>query len=208
MRRSLASLLAATVAALPLTGLAQTPTPAPEQPTQGTPTPAPEQPSQAAPTPSAVPAPAPAAPSKVTFNPYGFILANAFMNAHAFSNDDYPQYAVNPGATTDRGLLLSSRYNRIGVKIGLARRRAGAKLNAVIEADFGFAAGQNVQQSTQAGNFDFYKPIARMRLGYVTATWGDADAKFSLLTGSTTKLVEPALRGDARVHRPALPERR
>ncbi len=191
MRRSLASLLAATVAALPLTALAQTPTPAPEQPTQATPAPAPE---QATPTPPAVPAPAPAAPSKVTFTPYGFILTNAFMSASAFAADDYPQYVVKPGATNDRSFLLSSRYNRIGVKIG-GTEAMGAKLNAVLEADFGFgfvvSAGQNVLSSTQAANFDFYKPIARMRLGYVTATWGDPDAKLTMLMGMDYGLVNP-----------------
>jgi len=191
MIRSLASLLAATVAALPLTGLAQTPAPA-EQPTQATP--APQAPTEATPTPAAVPAPPPPAPTKVTFNPYGFILTNAFFNSRAFSNDDYPQYAVNPGALSDRGVLFSSRYNRIGVKIGGAEAM-GAKLNAVMEADFGFgfvvSAGQAVQASTQASNFDFYKPIARMRLGYVTATWGDPDAKLTLLTGFDYGLVNP-----------------
>ena len=196
MRRSLASLLAATVAALPLTSLAQTPTPAPEQPTQtqGTPTPAPEQPTQATPTPAAVPAPPPAAPNKLTFNPYGFILTNVFFNSRAFAADDYPQYAVNAGATNDRGILLSSRYNRIGVKIGGAEAM-GAKLGAVIEADFGFgfvvSAGQAVQTSTQASNFDWYKPIARMRMGYATATWGDPDAKLTLLMGQDYGLLNP-----------------
>jgi len=192
MRRSLASLLAASVAALPLTSLAQTPTPAPEQPTQATP--APQAPTEATPTPPAVPAPTPPAASKVTFNPYGFILTNAFMSSSAFATDDYPQYAVRPGALTDRNFLLSSRYNRIGVKIGGAEA-LGAKLNAVMEADFGFgfvvSAGQAVQTSTQASNFDFYKPIARMRLGYVTATWGDPDAKVTLLTGFDYGLVNP-----------------
>jgi len=194
MIRSLASLLAATVAALPLTGLAQTPTPAPEQPTQATPAPAPQSPTEATPTPAAVPAPPPPAASKVTFNPYGFILTNAFFSSRAFAADDYPQYAVNAGALNDRGILLSSRYNRIGVKIGGAEAM-GAKLNAVMEADFGFgfvvSAGQAVQTSTQAANFDFYKPIARMRLGYVTATWGDPDAKLTLLTGFDYGLVNP-----------------
>ena len=187
MIRSLASLLAATVAALPLTGLAQTPTSASEQP-------APQAPTEATPTPPAVPAPPPPAASKVTFNPYGFILTNAFFNSRAFATDDYPQYAVNAGALNDRGILLSSRYNRIGVKIGGAEA-LGAKLNAVMEADFGFgfvvSAGQAVQTSTQAANFDFYKPIARMRLGYVTATWGDPDAKVTLLTGFDYGLVNP-----------------
>jgi hypothetical protein len=201
MRRSLASLLAATVAALPLTSLAQTPTPAPEQPaqTQGTPTPAPQEPTERTPTPAAVPAPPPA-PGKVTFTPYGFILTNVFFNSRAFANDDYPQYAVNgPGiagasALNDRGILFSSRYNRIGVKIGGAEAM-GAKLGAVIEADFGFgfvvSAGQGVQASTQASNFDWYKPIARMRLGYATATWGDPDAKLTLLMGQDYGLVNP-----------------
>src|SRR6266516_3888058 len=92
--------LAGFLAAMPFTGRAQT-----------TPTPAPEQPSQASPTPPAVPAPPPAAPTKVTFTPYGFILTNAFFNSRPFSNDDYPQYAVNPGALNDRGFLLSSRDN-------------------------------------------------------------------------------------------------
>lgn len=196
MRRSLASLLAATVAALPLTSLAQTPTPAPEQPTQtqGTPTPAPEQPTQATPTPAAIPAPPPAAPNKLTFNPYGFILTNVFFSSRAFAADDYPQYAVNAGATNDRGILFSSRYNRIGVKIGGAEAM-GAKLGAVLEADFGFGfvvtAGTNVQSTTQETSFDWYKPIARMRLGYVTATWGDPDSKLTLLMGQDYGLVNP-----------------
>jgi hypothetical protein len=196
MRRSLASLLAATVAALPLTSLAQTPTPAPEQPaqTQGTPTPAPQEPTERTPTPAAVPAPPPPMANKLTFNPYGFILTNVFFNSRAFAADDYPQYAVNAGATNDRGILFSSRYNRIGVKIGGAEAM-GAKLGAVIEADFGFgfvvSAGQGVQTSTQASNFDWYKPIARMRMGYVTATWGDPDAKLTLLMGQDYGLVNP-----------------
>ncbi len=174
--------LAAFVAVLPLTGRAQMPTPAPEQP------------SQASPTPPAVPAPPPAAPTKVTFTPYGFILTNAFFNSRPFSNDDYPQYAVNPGALNDRGFLLSSRYNRIGVRIAGAEA-LGAKLGAVLEADFGFgfvvSANQNVQNSTQASNFDWYKPIARMRLGFATATWGDPDAKVTLLMGQDYGLVNP-----------------
>jgi hypothetical protein len=170
--------LAAFLAALPFAGRAQT-----------TPTPAPE---QASPTPPAAPAPAPA--SKVTFTPYGFILTNAFFSSGAFAADDYPQYSVRPGALNDRGILLSTRYNRIGVRIG-GPEVLGAKVGAVLEADFGFgfvvSAGQNVQNSTQASNFDFYKPIARMRLGFATLTWGDPDAKVQLLVGQDYGLVNP-----------------
>jgi hypothetical protein len=172
--------LAAFLAALPFAGRAQT-----------TPTPAPE---QASPTPPAAPAPAPAPASKVTFTPYGFILTNAFFSSGAFAADDYPQYAQAPGALNDRGILFSSRYNRIGVRIG-GPEVLGAKAGAVLEADFGFgfviSANQNVNASVQAANFDWYKPIARMRLGFATLTWGDADTKVQLLMGQDYGLVNP-----------------
>jgi hypothetical protein len=134
-------------------------------------------------------------PSGPTFTPYGFILVNSFFSSRPFAADDYPQYALAaPSATNDRGILLSTRYNRIGVRIG-GLEGMGAKLGAVLEMDFGFGfvipAGSNTNQSVQETNFDFYKPIARMRLGYATATWDAGGAKVTLLLGQDYGLVNP-----------------
>jgi hypothetical protein len=164
VRRRIALILAVFMAALPFAGRAQT-----------------------------ADAPKPTGP---TFTPYGFILTNAFFNSRPFAADDYPQYALTvPGALNDRSILLSSRYNRIGVRIG-GPEAMGAKLAAVLEMDFGFGfvipAGQNVAQTVQETNFDFYKPIARMRLGYATATWALSDeSKVTLLLGQDYGLVNP-----------------
>jgi hypothetical protein len=125
-------------------------------------------------------------PAGPTFTPYGFILLNAFMSSRAFAADDYPQYAIAPGVVNPNG--------RFGVRIGNFEA-LGAKLGAVIEMDFGYgfvSAAPTPAAGTQGANFDFYKPIARMRLGYATATWDVADlGKFTLLLGQDYGLVNP-----------------
>jgi hypothetical protein len=134
-------------------------------------------------------------PSGPTITPYGFILLNTFFSARPFAADDYPQYALAaPTATNDRGILFSSRYNRFGVRVG-GLEAMGAKVGAALEVDFGFgfalAGNQNVNQSIQTVNFDFYRPLVRMRIGYATATWDLPEARLTLLLGQDYALVNP-----------------
>jgi hypothetical protein len=179
VRRSLSLIIAALLVTLPLAARAQT-----------TPAPAAEQPAAA----PAAPAPEVKKSSGPTFTPYGFILLNAFMNSRALNAGDDPNFAQNPGPTNDRQILLSSRYNRFGVRIG-GMEALGAKVGATMEIDWGagfpLEQGANLNQTNQAPNFEFYRPYLRMRLGFATMTWGDENAKVTLLMGHDYGLVNP-----------------
>ncbi|MFL5263977.1 MAG: hypothetical protein ACJ79L_16355, partial [Anaeromyxobacteraceae bacterium] len=187
VRRSLSLIIAALFVTLPLAARAQT-----------TPAPAAEQPAAGASATATVTPPAPAPEVKKssgpTFTPYGFILVNAFMNSRALNAGDDPNFATTPGATNDRQILLSARYNRIGVRIG-GMEALGAKVGATMEVDWGagfpLEQGANLSQANQAPNFEFYRPYLRMRLGFATMTWGDENAKVTLLLGHDYGLVNP-----------------
>jgi hypothetical protein len=202
VRRGMSLIIAALLFAVPLAARAQaTPAPAAEKTDAGASatvsTPAADQPAAGASatvTTTTTTVEVKKKPSGPTFTPYGFILLNAFANSRAFNSGDGVDFAVANGALNDRQILLSSRYNRIGVKVG-NMEALGAKLGAVLEADFGegffVAGGQAIATSTQATNFDFYRPIPRLRVGYATAIWGDDDAKLTLLVGHDYGLVNP-----------------
>jgi hypothetical protein len=203
MRRGVSLLLAALfVAALPLTGRAQTAA-----------APATAQPSAAQPAPAAVPAPA-AAP-KVTITPYGFILTQAFFNDGPFSAKDTGFQAL---ANHDGGaFILSARGSRFGFKIGVPDDPwTGAKLAAVIEADFkagslptaaqvsptctttastttpvAYTTTCSASSSLTAPSTSWYNGLLRLRHAYMTATWGGPDAKVELLAGQSWGLIAP-----------------
>ena len=188
MRRFLATLLAAGMAAVPVLSKAQT-TPAPAEPTapqqQAVPAPLPSLPSEATPSPSQVPAakPAPSSTPKVTITPYGFVLLQAFFNDGPYQVKDYPGQVLQNG---DGGaFIMSARGSRFGFKVALPDDPfTGANLSGVIEADF--KGG-----TTAATGAAWYNSIARIRLAYVTASWGDASGKLSLVAGQDWKIVAP-----------------
>ncbi|GEJ56406.1 hypothetical protein AMYX_11470 [Anaeromyxobacter diazotrophicus] len=163
----------------PAIGSAQTAEPQPSVPA-----PVPAAPSEAQPAPSAVPAAKPA-PAKVTITPYGFILLQSFWNDGPFSAKDYPGQVLQ---NHDGGaFLMSARGSRFGFKVALPDDPfTGAQLSGVIEGDFkgGFA-----NNTTTSANW--YNSMFRLRLAYMTASWGDASNKFSFVIGQDWKIVAP-----------------
>ncbi len=172
MRRRVALLLAAlSVAALPLTGRAQTP-----------PAMAPAEPSAAQPAPATVSAPKPAA-GKVTITPYGFVLAQAFWSNGPFAVRDFPGQVL---ANHDGGaFIMEARGSRFGFKIALPDDPwTAARLTGVLEADF--KGGYFATNSASS-----YNAIPRLRLAYMQAQWGTGDTKLTLLAGQDWGLIAP-----------------
>ncbi len=131
-------------------------------------------------------------PAGPTFTPYGFVLLNAYFNSRPFNSVDYPDYAVPrlSGTTlADTAFLMEARAARLGVRIGLGEA-VGAQLGAVIEGDF-LAAFGTPNAGTGSTKIDFYRPEARMRLAFGTATWKSGDTSFRLLMGQDYGLVTP-----------------
>jgi hypothetical protein len=124
-------------------------------------------------------------PTGPTFTPYGFLLLNAFFNSRAFNTNDYPDYVLAARtATSDSLFTMEARAARIGVRLGLGEA-AGAKIGAVLEADFLAAFTPN------AASIEGYRPMMRIRLAYGTATWEIPDARITLLAGQDYGLVNP-----------------
>jgi hypothetical protein len=206
MRSSYATFLAAAMMAAPMIGAAQT---APAEPQPTVPAPAPAQPSEAQPAPAAVPVAKPA-PARVAITPYGFLLLQSFWNDGPFSAKDYPGQVLQ---NHDGGaFLMSARGTRFGFKVALPDDPfTGAKLSGVLEADFkgGYIpsavtstaptctlSGTTVTctaptNTVNASGTAWYNSIARLRLAYVTASWGDPSSKFSFVIGQDWRIVAP-----------------
>jgi hypothetical protein len=204
MRSAYATFLAAAMMAAPMVGAAQT-APAEPQPTAPAPAPA-----EAQPAPAAVPAAKPA-PARVAITPYGFLLLQSFWNDGPFSARDYPGQVLQ---NHDGGaFLMSARGTRFGFKVALPDDPfTGAKLSGVLEADFkgGYipsavtstaptctlGAGNKITctaatNTVNAAGTAWYNSIARLRLSYVTATWGDESTKFSFVVGQDWRVIAP-----------------
>jgi len=192
MRSACAAFLAAAVTAAPVVGSAQA---------------APVAPADA----QAAPAPEKLAPPKVSITPYGFILVQSWWNDGPFAARDQPFQVLQ---NHDGGsYLISARGTRFGFKIGLPDDPfTGAQLSGVIEGDFkgGFIPGTSVTStctttgtsftnlkttctntSVAANGTAWYNGIFRLRLGYITASWGDASSRFSLVLGQDWRIVAP-----------------
>jgi hypothetical protein len=167
-------LAAALVAALPLSGFAQTPAAEPAKPAEAAP---------------AAPAPAPAAKpadDSIKVTPYGFVLLNMYWDMGTFTTKDYPGQV----STLDAGdaFLGSARQSRFGVRLGgKDNTLTGADLAGVIEFDFqaGHAAGAN------AASTNWYNGLMRLRLASATATWKSGANSFAILFGQDYGLVNP-----------------
>jgi hypothetical protein len=147
--------------------------------------------------------------------PYGFILAQAFFNDGPFSAKDFPVQAL---ANHDGGsFVLGARGSRFGFKISVPDDPwTGAKLNAIIEADFkagslptaaqvsptctttastttpvAYTTTCSASASLTAPSTSWYNGLLRLRLAYMTASWGDASNRLTFEAGQDFGLIAP-----------------
>jgi hypothetical protein len=124
--------------------------------------------------------------SPITFTPYGFVLLNAFNSDTPFASKLYPAQALPcPGAGCNIGgsYNMSAQQSRFGANIAFDDTAGwtGAKLAARFELDFGGG------YSATANSTTFYNALVRLRLAYMTASWGG----FSILAGQDYALLAP-----------------
>jgi len=129
--------------------------------------------------------------SPITFTPYGFVLLNAFFSDAPFSSKLYPgQVLPCPAMGTTTGCNVGGSFNmtaqqtRLGFNLAFDDTAGWtkAKLAGRVEADFNGGWPPTITNST-----GFYNTLFRLRLAYMTATWGG----FSILAGQDYGLVAP-----------------
>lgn len=128
--------------------------------------------------------------SPVTVTPYGFVLLNAFHSDTPFASKLYPgQVLPCPASGTTSGCNVGGSYNmtaqqsRIGINVAFDDTAGWtkAKLAGRVEADF------NGGYSSTASSTTFYNALFRLRLAYMTASWGG----LSVLAGQDYALLAP-----------------
>jgi hypothetical protein len=141
--------------------------------------------------------------SPVTFTPYGFVLVNAFASDTPFVSRLYPGQvlpcpATGTGTTTGcnfgGSFNISARQSRIGLNIGFDDTAGwtGAKLAGRLEVDFqgGYAGTTFTANTVFNPSTTFYNALVRLRLAYMTASWG-TESRFLILAGQDYGLVAP-----------------
>jgi hypothetical protein len=141
--------------------------------------------------------------SPITFTPYGFVLMNAFASDTPFVSRLYPGQvlpcpATGTGTTTGCNLggsfNISARQSRIGLNIGFDDTAGwtGAKLAGRFEVDFqgGYAGTTFTANTVFNPSTTFYNALVRLRLAYMTASWG-TESRFQILAGQDYGLVAP-----------------
>jgi len=127
--------------------------------------------------------------SPITFTPYGFVLLNAFMSDTPFSSKLYPGQVLPCATGNTTGCNLGGSFNmtaqqsRIGMNLAYDDTAGWtkAKLAARFEMDF------NGGYSATTNSTTFYNALFRLRLAYMTASWGG----FSVLAGQDYALLAP-----------------
>jgi hypothetical protein len=117
-----------------------------------------------------------AKPSPITA--YGVVHLGAFFDGGSFKS----QEVAWTGLQTNNGgsVFFSARQSRFGLRFnGGSDNLLGADLTGAIEVDF---LGGYPNGSTSALNN--YKPVPRLRIASVKATWKSGDNSFSLLAGN------------------------
>jgi hypothetical protein len=122
----------------------------------------------------------------IAFAPYGFVLLTGFASDTPFSSRLYPAQALPcPGSGCNLGgsFNMSAQQSRFGVNLAYDDTAGWtkAKLAARFEMDFGGGYSATTNSTT------FYNALVRLRLAYMTATWGG----FSILAGQDYALLAP-----------------
>jgi hypothetical protein len=166
-------LAAALTLSLPIAALAQAPAPEakPEAPA-----------AQPAPAAEAEAKPAPKK-DEVKVTPYGFVQLSAFDNLNSFTTKDYPAAATK---ALDRGsFLMSSRYSRFGVNIGIDEEQ-WTRATVAGRIEFDFKGGHFANSSS-----GWYNGIMRLRIATITANWKTPAGAVQFLAGQDYGLVNP-----------------
>jgi hypothetical protein len=137
-----------------------------------------------------------------TFTPYGFVHLAYYRDLGPFTTRDYPGQAI---ATSDGGSdLLSVRGSRIGLAAALRDPVGGARVGALVEADFkgGFVPSAYTTTTTTtcssatppvctssstttatAAATAWPTPLLRLRKAYLKATWSWHAGDLTLVAG-------------------------